>query len=71
MILEVFKRGRTIGFVVTNDRLTAYDMVRKSFPQVDKVNVSYHLPKEDKRCKQIAENIYSWSMTPKKTDVQY
>lgn len=60
MITEVFKNGRTIGFVVGKDRLSSASMVVKAFPQVDKVKTTYSLPKHDPRCKKIADNVYAW-----------
>lgn len=61
MIVEVFKDGRTIGFVVAKNNLEAYKLIHSAFPNVDRVNTTYSLPKHDERCKKIAENIYSWA----------
>lgn len=61
MITEVFKNGRTIGFVVAKNNLEAAKLIANAFPQVDKVKTSYSLPKHDHRCKKIAENIYAWA----------
>lgn len=60
MIIEVFKNGKTIGFVVGKNKLEASSLVANAFPQVDKVNASASLPKHDPRCKMIAENVYAW-----------
>lgn len=60
MITEVFKNGRTIGFVVGKDTLSSANMVLKAFPQVDKVKTVHDLPKHDPRCKKIADNVYAW-----------
>lgn len=60
MITEVFKNGRTIGFVANQNRLKTMDTVRKMFPEVDRVATSYVLPKHDKRCKEIAKDVYAW-----------
>lgn len=62
MIIEVFSKGRTIGFVVAKDNLSASAKIADAFPNVDKVNVSYSLPKHDSRCKEIAPNVYAWVM---------
>jgi hypothetical protein len=60
MITEVFKNGKTIGFVVAKNSLEASKIIANAFPQVDRVNTAYSLPKHDSRCKKIAENIYAW-----------
>jgi hypothetical protein len=60
MITEVFKNGKTIGFVVGKDRLSSASTVAKAFPQVDKVETVHDLPKHDPRCKKIADNVYAW-----------
>lgn len=60
MIFEVFSKGRTIGFVVANNTLESAKLVADAFPQVDKVNRSYSLPKNDPRCKKITEKVYAW-----------
>ena len=62
MITEVFKHGRTIGFVVAKDNLEASKLIANAFPQVDKVNRTYSLPKHDSRCKKITDNIYAWTL---------
>jgi hypothetical protein len=61
MVIEVFKNGRTIGFVVAKDRISSVDLVVKAFPQVDRVCTNSVLPKNDPRCKKIAENVYAWA----------
>jgi hypothetical protein len=61
MITEVFKNGKTIGFVVSKDRLSSVDLIIKAFPQVDRVKTNSTLPKYDPRCKKIAENVYAWA----------
>jgi len=60
MIIEVFQKGRTVGFVVAKNKLEASDLIAKTFPQVDKVNITHSLPKHDERCKPIANNVYAW-----------
>lgn len=62
MIIEVFSKGRTIGYVVDKDRLSASKKIADAFPNVDKVNISYSLPKHDSRCKEITTNVYAWVM---------
>lgn len=61
MIIEVFKSGRTIGFVVAKDRLSSVDLIVKTFPQVDRIKTNSSLPKHDPRCKKIVENVYAWA----------
>mgnify|MGYP003326075456 CR=1 FL=1 len=61
MITEVFKNGKTIGFVVSKDRLECVKMVADAFPQVDKIATVHSLPKHDERCKEISKNIYAWA----------
>jgi hypothetical protein len=60
MTIEVFKNGQTIGFVVGKDRLSTADLISKAFPQVDSVEANSSLPKNDPRCKKIADNVYAW-----------
>jgi hypothetical protein len=61
MITEVFKNGRTIGFVVAKNNLESAKLVADAFPQVDKVKTNSCLPKNDTRCKKITENVYAWA----------
>jgi hypothetical protein len=61
MITEVFKNGKTVGFVVAKDRLSSVSLIVKAFPQVDRVKTNSSLPKNDPRCKKIVENVYAWA----------
>ena len=62
MVLEVYQDGLVIGYVVGSDRLDAYALARKYFPDCSNVR-SGHLPIHDVRCVKVNDNVYTWSIT--------
>lgn len=61
MVLEVYQDGYAVGFVKAQNRLEAYDLVRKYFPDCSNVRTG-HLPIYDVRCVKVNDNVYTWSL---------
>ena len=61
MVLEVYQNGSTVGFVKANNRLEAYDIVRKYFPDCSQVS-SGSLPISDVRCVKVNDSVYAWKV---------
>jgi hypothetical protein len=62
MTLEVYQNGLAVGFVQAKNKLQAYDLVRKYFPDCSNVRTG-HLPISDVRCVKVNDNVYTWNLT--------
>jgi hypothetical protein len=61
MTIEVYDDDKlVIGCVVSKNARDGIDLVRKYFPEVASINTQGVLPKNDKRLKMIAPDVYRW-----------